>query len=132
MTVGYGDDDVWPVAGALEAPRRAVAPLDDTYVWTLKGEDNGQLSVVARPATAPSTSTVRRPSVPSSASARRIDLDVEVEGVVSPLTELQDQVNITSFGLQVAQHYGAFRQRYIWGGWPTPRPRRSRRAPAAS
>lgn len=36
-------------------------------------------------------------------------------GIVEPLIDLQDQINITSFGLQVAQHYGAFRQRYILG-----------------
>lgn len=44
-----------------------------------------------------------------------IDLDDPVRGIVEPFIPLQDQVNITSFGLQVAQHYGAFRQRYIIG-----------------
>jgi len=34
---------------------------------------------------------------------------------VEPFFPLQDQVNITTFGLQVAQHYGAFRQRYVIG-----------------
>lgn len=35
--------------------------------------------------------------------------------VTEHLMRLQDQIDITSFGLQVAQHYGAFRQRYIIG-----------------
>jgi hypothetical protein len=43
------------------------------------------------------------------------DLDSPVRGVVEPHMALQDQINITTFGLQVAQHYGAFRQRYIIG-----------------
>ena len=28
---------------------------------------------------------------------------------------MQDQIDLTTFGLQIAQHYGAFRQRYIIG-----------------
>lgn len=47
------------------------------------------------------------------------DLDDPVRGIVEPFIPLQDQINITSFGLQVAQHYGAFRQRYIIG-WLAP------------
>jgi hypothetical protein len=44
-----------------------------------------------------------------------IDDDGVIEGEVEPLIPLQDQINVTTFGLQVAQHYGAFRQRYILG-----------------
>jgi hypothetical protein len=36
-------------------------------------------------------------------------------GQVAPLMPIQDQIDLTTFGLQVAQHYGAFRQRYIIG-----------------
>jgi hypothetical protein len=43
------------------------------------------------------------------------DLDDPGRGVVEPFYPLQDQVNITTFGLQVAQHYGAFRQRWVIG-----------------
>lgn len=43
------------------------------------------------------------------------DLDDPCVGIVEPFLPLQDQVNITTFGLQVAQHYGAFRQRYVIG-----------------
>ena len=36
-------------------------------------------------------------------------------GQVVPLMPLQDQIDLTTFGLQIAQHYGAFRQRWIIG-----------------
>jgi hypothetical protein len=36
-------------------------------------------------------------------------------GQVAPLMDLQDQIDLTTFGLQIAQHFGAFRQRYIIG-----------------
>ena len=43
----------------------------------------------------------------------------EVEGIVlgqvAPLIKLQDQIDMTTFGLLVAQHYSAFRQRYAIG-----------------
>lgn len=43
------------------------------------------------------------------------DLDDPVQGDVEPLLRLQDQINLTTFSLLVAQHYGAHRQRYIIG-----------------
>lgn len=38
-----------------------------------------------------------------------------VLGQVAPLMRLQDQVDLITFNLLVAQHYGAFRQRYVIG-----------------
>lgn len=43
------------------------------------------------------------------------DLDDPVQGDVEPHLRLQDQINLTTFSLLVAQHYGAHRQRYIIG-----------------
>lgn len=110
MTVGYGDDDLWPVAGLQKMRGKRWRLIDDTYVWELTGDEDGKLSVV---------SAARHEANVAGAPIVRfrdtVDLDVDVEGVVEPLTELQDQINITSFGLLVAQHFGAFRQRYILG-----------------
>jgi hypothetical protein len=36
-------------------------------------------------------------------------------GQIGPLMPIQDQIDLTTFGLQIAQHYGAFKQRYIIG-----------------
>jgi hypothetical protein len=54
-----------------------------------------------------------------------VDLDAEDEvdhgeedhvlGQIAPLMKLQDQIDFTTFNLLVAQHYSAFRQRYILG-----------------
>lgn len=38
-----------------------------------------------------------------------------VLGQVAPLIRLQDQIDLITFNLLIAQHYGAFRQRYIVG-----------------
>ena len=43
-----------------------------------------------------------------------LPMDV-VMGQVAPLADIQDQVDVITFNLMVAQHYGAFRQRYIMG-----------------
>lgn len=115
MTVGYGEDDVWPVVALWKLRGHTWRLLDDTYVWTLKGTDNGQLSVVSGAPHGATDIDGSTPICPVVRFRETVDLDCDVEGIISPLTELQDQVNITSFGLQVAQHYGAFRQRYIMG-----------------
>jgi hypothetical protein len=38
-----------------------------------------------------------------------------VLGQVAPLMRLQDQIDLITFNLLIAQHYGAFRQRYVIG-----------------
>jgi hypothetical protein len=44
-----------------------------------------------------------------------LDGDECLRGEVEPLFDLQDQLNMTTFNLLMAQHYGAFRQRYASG-----------------
>ena len=44
-----------------------------------------------------------------------LDGDESVRGEIEPLFDLQDQLNMTMFNLLMAQHYGAFRQRYVSG-----------------
>ena len=44
---------------------------------------------------------------------------VPMRGQVAPLMTLQDQIDVTTFGLLVAQWWGAFRQRYVIG-WTAP------------
>jgi hypothetical protein len=106
--VAYGADDLWPVV-ALERRRGGAWRLIDAEaVYTLGRTDGGAFELVD---TAPHDAGV----CPIVRFRDTVDLDVDVEGLVEPFIPLQDQVNITSFGLQVAQHYGAFRQRYIIG-----------------
>lgn len=108
MTVGYGDDDVWPEAALWSMRGNRWRLIDNEAVYSMRGEEGGRLELVG---VAPHGAGV----CPVVRFRDTIDLDIPVEGVVEPLITLQDQVNITSFGLHVAQHYGAFRQRYIIG-----------------
>ena len=108
MTVGFGDDDQWPLAGLEQRRNGKWRLIDETSVYELKGKDGDDLEFVKAWDHGAGVCPIIR-------FRDTVDLDVDVEGVVEPLIQLQDQVNITSFGLQVAQHYGAFRQRYIIG-----------------
>jgi hypothetical protein len=108
LTVGYGDDDVWPVAGLWRMPSGRWRLIDSTSVYDMAKGDDGALHVT--------WSWDHEIGVTPIVRFRdTVDVDVDVEGIVEPMIALQDQINITSFGLQVAQHYGAFRQRYIIG-----------------
>lgn len=107
ITVAFGDDDEWPEC-ALWRTSGGWRFIDSENVYTLERE-RGRFLVVGEPARHGAT------VCPVVRFRDAEDLDVDVEGVVEPLTDLQDQINVTSFGLHVAQHYGAFRQRYILG-----------------
>lgn len=114
MTAVYGDDDAWPVM-ALQRRRSDWRLIDQTTVYRLvKGEDGHSGFRVIE--TAEHGARVAGEAVCPVVRYRDTDdLDDPVCGLVEPNMALQDQINITSFGLQVAQHYGAFRQRYILG-----------------
>lgn len=43
------------------------------------------------------------------------DLDGGTTGEVAPLIPLQDQINLTTFGLLMAQQFGAFKQKWVTG-----------------
>jgi hypothetical protein len=120
-TVLYANvDDLWPaVALFRETPitDRIIETVDyrlvtPTETWLLRGTGiNGGENV-----------TVVAPPVPHNAGVvpvvrflNTIDADGRIEGEVEQLFELQNQVDLTTFALLVAQHYGAFRQRAIIG-----------------
>lgn len=112
MTAVYGNDDEWPEL-ALEK-RRAVSGelwrlIDaEAVYWIQQEKDSSTPSVV-------SVEEHEVGVVPVIRFRETDDLDDPVTGIVEPLIPLQDQINLTTFGLLVAQHYGAFRQRYILG-----------------
>lgn len=109
----YGEDPDWPM-WALERWGGGWRMYDDEAVYFLSGKD-GQFSYVE----------AREHGMGECPVARYVDTyddDVDedvtesiVVGQVAPLMNLQDQINLCSFGLQVAAHYGAFKQRYILG-----------------
>jgi hypothetical protein len=113
-------DDIWPaVALFRETPLsdRAVETVDyrlvtPTEIWAIRGNGVGgteNLAVIGEPV--PHSAGI----VPVVRFLNQIDADGRIEGEVEQLFDLQDQVDLTTFALLVAQHYGAFRQRAIIG-----------------
>lgn len=113
MTAVYGDDDEWPVM-ALERRRSGWRLYDNEAWYALDGDANGD-GLRLLHTEVHGARIDGQPVCPVVRFRDTDDLDDPVTGIVWPLTNLQDQINVTSFGLQVAQHYGAFKQRAIIG-----------------
>lgn len=114
MMVAYGDDDEWPVYALEKRGDGRWRLFDDEFVYTLVSrEDSDKLEF--RDSSEHGVTFQGDPVTPVVRYRETQDLDSQVSGIAEPLFALQDQINITSFGLQVAQHYGAFRQRAVIG-----------------
>lgn len=111
MTTLYADDDDWP-QWALERRRTKRGNLwrlfDDTHAYWIGTDDRGELRYIDQDEHGVGV-------VPVVRYLCEDNLDGDIEGVVYPHRALQDQINVTTFVLLVAQHYGAHRQRYILG-----------------
>lgn len=114
MTALYtDDDDVWPkIALRVEnllGDQSIYRLYDATSIYVFTGTDRGdklefqeeKIHGVGK--------------VPVVRFLNQRDEDEDNLGEIEPLFSLQDQVNITTFGLLTSQHYAAFRQRYIIG-----------------
>lgn len=131
MTAFYTDDDPdWP-ACALERCGRGVWKLyDEDAIYTVSHD----ASVRSRSDALNFVSTdihgagvvpvVRYLDEHDLDSDDDVELDqtifwpgmrVPMRGQIAPLMTLQDQIDVTTFGLLVAQWWGAFRQRYVIG-----------------
>lgn len=119
MTVVFGDDDDWPLFALEKRTGGGTSGVyrlfDNEAVYRmLVGDDSADGVTHVRTDLHGATSE-GEPVTPVVRVRETDDLDDSVVGLVEPLVFLQDQINVTTFGLQVAQHYGAFRQRYILG-----------------
>lgn len=115
LTAAYGDDDEWPEFALIKKSAGKYRLLDETTVYEIEVEgdrEDGAMTVDPR---GHGVTWQGEPVCPVVRYQETDDLDDPCRGIVEPHFSLQDQVNITTFGLQVAQHYGAFRQRYIIG-----------------
>lgn len=113
MTVVYGDSPDWPFA-ALHAEangsREMTYTLYDaeaTYRFTSEGDLQHVETIPYGGETGGVTPVVRYLNIE--------DIDGDLISEVERLSPLQDQIDVTTFGLMVAQHYQAFIQRYIIG-----------------
>jgi hypothetical protein len=114
LSVAYGDDDDWPRAALLNLRGDRWRLLDDEAVYELR-QSEGDTFTLGDVREHGATYDGQK-VCPVVRYQDTMDLDEDPSlGVVEPFIALQDQINVTTFGLQVAQHYGAFRQRYIIG-----------------
>lgn len=126
MTAVYGEDQDWPM-WALERVGGGLWRLyDDEAVYYLSSKEDrsGDFEYVETRVHGMGVTPVVRfldeDDLDAGDEAEpewpvRSDMDTATMGQVAPLMPIQDQIDLTTFGLQVAQHYGAFRQRYIIG-----------------
>lgn len=139
MTALYeSDGDDWPTY-TYECRRRGRQEIyeltdDEGLIYTLgRDEEGGRFGILGEPI---DTGLGYNPTV-RYMDAVDLDLDDEpvslavhatrgnetcvVAGQVAPLMTLQDQADVTTFGLRSAEWYGAFRQRYVKGWTPANR-----------
>lgn len=125
MTALYADpvNDEWPlyaiedrVENTAKGQRRVIRVYDDQARYTLVGQvDGSQLQLDGEGAIQSHNLGV----CPVVRFVNTDDLDGDgVLGEVEPLIDAQDQLNMTTFNLLMAQQYAAFRQRWVTGMAP--------------
>ena len=115
LTAAYGDDDEWPVLGLLRVREGVYRLIDNTNVYRLQMSGSDSADVAWIDEGVHGMTWLGQPVCPIVRFPDTADLDDPGRGIVQPLFNLQDQVNVTTFQLLVAQHYGAFRQRLLIG-----------------
>lgn len=116
MTVVYGEDDDWPM-WALERRRSAVKGrtlyrlFDDEQVYWMNVDSDGKVQYVSNEAHDLGI-------VPVVRFLDEADPDDEIADKFEDLIPIQDQINFTTFGLMIVQHFGAFPQKWIAGWTP--------------
>lgn len=117
MTTAYSDDDEWPEY-ALEQRR------DGTW-WLYDSAKVYELRKLDKPVRRPGRTTIVFEHVGDTEHEQDVcpvvryladeDLDDPVQGDVEPNMTLQDQINLCTMHLLVAQHYGAHGRKILIG-----------------
>lgn len=119
MTCVYGDDPDWPrFALETDGPGGSTYRLyDDEAVYYLDGKPGATPTGFAlrEDETTPRVDLHGFGHVPVVRFRNTEDLDEESPGEIEALMPMQDQMDVTTFGLLVAQHFQAFRQRWAIG-----------------
>jgi len=133
LTAVYGDDLDWPEYALEFRGKRGTSRewrlYDETSIYTLESNHRGSEFdfIDASDHGAGVTPVIRYldeedldadDDVIADARAY-MDTPKPMRGQIAPLMPLQDQIDLTSFGLLVAQWYSAFRQRYAIGWVPS-------------
>lgn len=127
MTVLYGEDPDWPMWGLEKTGPGSWRLYDEEAVYYLSAERDGRFTFnEARLHGLGVTPIVRYQfeddldaddevePADRAAGARGNELAI-MQGQVAPMMPIQDQIDLTTFNLLVAQHYNGFKQRYIIG-----------------
>lgn len=119
MTTAYSDDSDWP-SYALEVQHFVgdtyYRLYDDTHVYEFV--EDAKEAENRRVRWLPVLMGVQAHGAPVCPVVRfqnAVDLEGYPRSEIVPIMPLQDQLDSTTFDLLVAQHYGAFRQRYVLG-----------------
>lgn len=124
MTAMYGEDPDWPVSALERIDSRAFRLFEEGEVHNVGENEQGELVHIDSTRHGLSVPPVVRfldevdydaDDEPPADPQHGLVHDEVVLGQVAPLMKLQDQIDMTTFGLLVAQHYSAFRQRYVMG-----------------
>lgn len=119
LTAAYGEDDEWPVFALERRPgvkgRVAWRLYDEEAVYRFVETEASPGKAWAGDHTATDAHDLGVCPVVRFRNTGDIDPEDEVRGEVEPLIPLQDQMDFTTFDLLVAQHFQAFRQRYVLG-----------------
>ena len=129
LTAVYGDDPDWPEFALEYRRNREWRLYDNEAVYTLKSNNRGsEFDLIGEPEVhdAGVTPVVRYldeedldadDDVTADAMAY-MEIGKPLRGQIFPLMSVQDQIDLSTFGLKVAEWYAAFRQRYILGWVP--------------
>lgn len=121
----YGENAFWPEFALEHRKDGSWRLYDDTEVLDMERDGTtGSFRVVRR-------SQHRMGVCPVVRFYPKIDLDSDYTGIVEPLFNFQDQLNVTTFLLRVAEHFGAHGQKYIIG-WMMEDPKKRARLSASS
>ena len=130
MTAMYGEDPDWPMWALERLGNDTYRLYDDENVYFL-GSQPGDMpgdgpKLIWTETREHGVQVHGEPVCPVVRYLDEEDLDdgddvddEPVLGQIAPLRPLQDQIDLTTFGLLVSQHYTAFKQRYILG-WVAP------------
>lgn len=125
MCAVYGEDPDWPMWALERVDKKTWRLYDEEAIYYLRGGDTTKwvhddtklhgagVTPVVRYRDEEDLDEDDEPE--SYAITAPGEEALPVRGQVAPLMTLQDQIDLTTFDLQVAQHFGAFKQRYIIG-----------------
>jgi hypothetical protein len=126
LTAMYGEDPDWPMWALQKMDNRGSwRLLDEEGIYYLSTNGKGEFSFIASEEHGAGVTPVVRfldeedLDIDDDVEPIQHQPDVPMRGQVAPLMSVQDQIDLTTLGLVIAQHYSAFRQRYAIG-WVAP------------